>query len=1063
VLPTIHHISTRERVSSIASVGEVSHTISQFETPHTATPKTQLLSNGRYALMVTNAGGGYSRWGDFEITRWRSDTTRDAFGTFCYIHDVDSNQLWCNTYHPLGGVVETYQATFTVDRAVFQRQDHDIETETEIIVPPEDDVEVRRLTVINRSARVRKLNVTSYIELSMAPHQADKQHPAFNKLFIQTEGVPGQQAVLAYRRSRGDGAPPICVAHCFTQDCLVTEGMQFETDRRQFIGRGRTLANPMGAGQKLGNSQGFVLDPILSLRQGLILEPGQRVQISLVLAVAPSRELVLNLISKYSSAHTVEHAMDTVWASAQVELRLLRIQSEEARRFQLLASHLLYPNYLLRAPAKRIMENGKGQSGLWAYGISGDLPIVLVVIGEARDIGLIRQILQAHNYWHRHGLKSDLIIINEEAHSYEQPLREKLERMMLELTTSTGKEQPGGVYLRSAGLIPKEDLILMRAVANVVLIAARGGLPQQMGEATDAPELPKLLVRKQSDRDRATALPFLELNYFNSLGGFTQDGREYAIYLGPDLNTPAPWVNVIANPSFGTVISETGAGFTWQGNSQRNRLTEWSNDPVADPSSEAIYIRDEETGRLWTPTASPIREKSAYRTKHGIGYTLFEHNSHGINQELTVFVPVNDQGGEPVKLQKLRLFNDSGRPRKLSLTYYVEWILGEARESSQMHIVTHWDDELRIMTARNSYHPDYPQAIAFVALNIPAEAYTGDRSIFLGRNRSPQNPLALEHVRLSGRSGAGLDPCAALQVTVTLAAGEATELVCLLGQTPTVARAQALVLNYRRKHSFETAFNRTKGWWDQNLNTIQVQTPELSTNLLVNRWLLYQTLSCRIWGRSAFYQSGGAFGFRDQLQDVMALLYMQPSLARAHILLAANRQFREGDVQHWWHPPGGAGIRSRISDDLLWLPYVVAQYVYVTNDQGILNEIISFIDAPELDQNQHELFLMPVQATEQVSLFGHCQRAVSRAQRFGAHGLPLMGTGDWNDGMNLVGALGRGESVWLAWFMIDVLKRMAEMSVLQSETELARTYLQARDKLIQSTEGFAWDGEWYLR
>ncbi|MBU0505719.1 glycosyl transferase, partial [bacterium] len=1063
VLPTVHHISTRERVSSIARMGEVPPTISQFDTPLTDTPKTQLLSNGRYALMVTNAGSGYSRWGDFDITRWRSDFTRDCFGTFCYIHDSDSKQLWCNTFEPTQGDLETFQATFTVDSAVFQRIDNGIETETEIIVAPEDDVEIRRITIINRSANIRKLDLTSYIELSMAPHNADRQHPAFNKLFIQTEEVPDHQAIIAYRRSRSDGAPPIYVAHCITQDEADGDVLQFETDRRQFIGRGRTLSNPMGAAQELNNSQGFVLDPILSLRKKVVLGPEQRVQISLVLAVGESRVNVLNLINKYSSPHTVEHSMDLVWAAAQVELRLLRIHSDEARRFQQLASHLIYPNYLLRSPAKRIMENRKGQSALWAYGISGDLPMVLVNISEPRDISLVRQILQAHNYWRMHGLKVDLIIINEEANTYEQPLREKLEHLILALATNTGMKQPGGVYLLSADLLPKEDLIFMRAVAHVVMIAARGTLPQQMGGAAEIQELPKLLVSKQTPRDRSAALPFLELNYFNSLGGFTQDGREYAIYLGPDLNTPAPWVNVIANPQFGTLISETGSGFTWQGNSQRNRLTEWSNDPVIDPSSEAIYIRDEETGRYWTPTASPIRNKNEYRTKHGAGYSLFEHNSHGINQELTVFVPMNEQDGEPVKLQRLKLYNDSGRPRILSLTYYVEWTLGENRESSQMHVVTHWDDDLQFMTAHNSYNPDYPNEIAFVAFNIPAESYTGDRTVFLGRNRSMKNPLSMERVRLSGRTGAGFDPCAALQVTVKLAPGEQTELVCLLGQAATSEHVNALVLNYRRKHSFETVFNQTKNWWDNNLNTIQIQTPVLSTNLLINRWLLYQTLSCRIWGRSAFYQSGGAFGFRDQLQDVMALLYMKPKLAREHILLAASRQFKEGDVQHWWHPPGGAGIRSRISDDLLWLPYVVAQYVNITNDLSILSESISFIDAPELESDQHEFFMLPERSSEHASLFEHCQRAVARAQKYGVHGLPLMGSGDWNDGMNMVGVDGRGESVWLAWFMVEVLRRMADMTEKLHKTNLTQTYLQERDNLIQSIEKFAWDDKWYLR
>jgi cyclic beta-1,2-glucan synthetase len=1063
ILPPLHHISTRERVPSVMSVGEVAPSVSKFDTPHTTTPKTQLLCNGRYGLMLTNAGGGYSQWGEFEITRWRSDRTLDPWGTFCYIHDVDSDRLWSNTYHPIGGKVEAYSANFALDRAVFRRTDNGIHAETEVIVSPEDDVEIRRITLINRSVRTRHLNLTSYVELSMAPHNADRQHPAFNKLFIQTEAVPQHQALLAYRRPRREDDPPIYVAHRFSLEQAEDEALQFETDRRRFIGRGRTLANPIGVFQELSNSQGFVLDPILSLRQSLSLGPGQRIQVTLVLAVGETRHQVLRLMGKYSDPHAIDRAMDFAWASAQLELRLLRIQPDEARRFQQLASHLLFPNPLLRPPAERIDENRKGQAALWPYGISGDLPIALVAIGEARDISLVRQMLQAHAYWRMHGLMADLVILNEEVSGYEQPLRERLERLIQAHAMYTGIDQPGGIYLRSADLIPEEDLTLLRAAASVVLVAARGTLPQQLGAPMETAELPEPMAKKRAPREPSALLPFMELPYFNSLGGFTPDGREYSIYLGPNTHTPAPWVNVIANPTFGTLISETGSGSTWYGNSQRNRLTQWSNDPVMDPPSEALYIRDEETGVYWTPTPSPIREETAYRARHGAGYTLFEHNSHGIEQELTVFVPVDEKGGEPIKLQRLLLRNDSSRHRKLSVTYYVEWTLGEYRESSQMHVATYWDDEVQALLARNRYHPEYGDQVAFAAINPPPESYSGDRTSFLGRNRSMGNPAAMERTRLSRRTGVGFDPCAALQVTLELAPGERSEITCMLGQAESVEEVHERVLTYREGLALETALSQTKAWWDDLLGTIEVHTPELAADFLINRWLLYQSLSCRIWGRSAFYQSGGAFGFRDQLQDVMAFLYAYPELAREHILLAASRQFKEGDVQHWWHPPSGAGIRSRISDDLLWLPYAVAHYIRITGDVDILHTEVPFLDAPTLEDDQHEIFFTPEVALERATLFEHCQRAVTRSLTFGPHGLPLMGTGDWNDGMNLVGAGGRGESVWLAWFMVDVLQGMAELSELLGRPDLSQTYHQDRNALIQRVERAAWDGEWYLR
>ena len=772
VLSPLHHISTRERVPSAMDVGEVSPSEGKFDTPHTAIPKTQLLSNGRYHVMLTNAGGGYSRWGDYEITRWRSDRTRDSWGTFCYIHEAESDELWSNTYHPVGGKVEAYSANFALDRAVFRRTDNGLQAETEVIVSPEDDVEIRRITLFNRSIRTRRLELTSYVELSMAPHNADRQHPAFNKLFIQTEAVSEHQALLAYRRSRGEDDPPIYVAHRFTLEKNDPETLRFETDRRRFVGRGRTLASPMGVFQEPGKAQGFVLDPVLSLRRSVILAPGQRVRFSLVIAAGETRGQVLKLMDKYGEPPAIDRAMDFAWASAQLELRLLRIRPDEARRFQQLTSHLLFPNSILRPPPECIEENCKGQAGLWPYGISGDVPIALVTIGEAQDIVLVRQMLQAHAYWRNHGLKADLVILNEEAGGYEQPLRERLERLIQTNSTHTGIDITGGIYLLGADLMPEEDVTLLRATASVMLAAARGTLPQQLGVPIEAPDVPQPMIRKRAPRMPSPSLPFLELPYFNSLGGFTPDGREYAIYLGPDIHTPAPWVNVIANPTFGTVLGETGSGFTWYGNSQRNRLTECSNDPVTDPPSEALYIRDEETGVYWTPTAAPVREEAPYRARHGAGYSVFEHNSNGIEQELVVFVPVDEKGGAPVKLQRLRLRNDSSGHRTLSVTYYVEWTLGENRESSQMHVVTQWDDEVQALLARNRYHPEYGTRVAFAAISPPAESYNGDRTSFLGRNRSMGNPAAMERVRLSRRTGAGFDPCAALQVTIELVPGE---------------------------------------------------------------------------------------------------------------------------------------------------------------------------------------------------------------------------------------------------------------------------------------------------
>ncbi len=781
-----------------------------------------------------------------------------------------------------------------------------------------------------------------------------------------------------------------------------------------------------------------------------------------MIAAGEAREHVVTLMGKYAAPHAIGRARDFAWTAAQLELRVLRIQPDDARRFQQLASHLLYPNRLLRSPEK-IEENTRGQPGLWQYGISGDLPMALVTIAEVRDVGLVGQMLQAHAFWRMHGLTADLVILAEEASVYERPLHERLEGLIQAHSTNTGRDQPGGVFLRSAEQIPEADRTLLQAAASIVFVSARGSLAQQVGIPSESAGRKEVPPWKAAPRQPSSPLPFLELPYFNGLGGFTPDGREYAIYLGAGTDTPAPWVNVIANPVFGAIVSERGCGFTWRENSQRNRLTAWSNDPVVDPASEAIYIRDEETGACWTPTASPIREDTAYRSRHGAGYSVFEHNSNGIDQELTVFVPMDGSGGRPVKLQRLRLKNDSPQPRALTLTYYVEWVLGEHRETSQMHVVTAWDREIGALTARNRFHPECGGAVAFAAASRAPDSWCGDRTSFLGRNGSLESPAAMGSAALSGRTGAGFDPCAALRVTVDLAPGERSEIAFMLGQTESREAARDLVLAYHGETAVEASLAGTKAWWDDFLGAVEVHTPELAADFLINRWLLYQSLGCRIWGRSASYQSGGAFGFRDQLQDVTALLYASPGTARGHILLAAGRQFKEGDVQHWWHPPNGAGIRSRISDDLLWLPFVTAQYVRISGDAAILDTDVPFIDGPLLREDQHEAFFTPTTSTEHASLYEHCRRAVARGLTEGPHGLPLMGTGDWNDGMNLVGAGGRGESVWLAWFLVDVLRGMSEMSDALGRGEESREYLRQRDALRGRIEQAAWDGEWYIR
>ncbi len=1042
---------------------------------NTSVPRVHLYGNGRYALMVSNAGGSYSRWGQFDVSRWRSDTTRDSWGSFIYTRDVRSGALWSAAWHPVGGNLGTSSVRFLADHTEFHRRVLDIETLQAVTVSAEDDAELRRLTVTNWSARTRELDFTSYVELALASHGADTAHPAFAKMFIETE-YADTGLLIAHRRLQSPEDPPIWTAHLLVGAASGIEvgGIQYETDRETFLGRGHTPATAQALHRDLNSSTGTVVDPVFSLRCRVVLAPRDRIELSFITLAANSRDDLMVLVAKYQRAGAVAQAFEMMWTRSQLEFRYLGIGPARAHRFQELASYLLYPNVRLRSP-DRIARNRMGQSGLWALGVSGDLPIMVVTIADDRGLNVVRELLQAHQYWRMRGFRTDFIVLNQESPSYDTPLRHQLQRLTEAHSIETGIDKPGGVFLRDWHPMPEDLRNLILASASVMLSANRETLQQQLsGISEPASAGMRFSSGDGHAEEPSSPLPFLELPYFNGRGGFTADGREYAIYLKPGDTTPAPWVNVMAHAGFGALVSESGLGFTWRGNSQTNRLTPWNNDPVSDEPSEVIYLRDDEGGACWSPTPQPIRENDAYRARHGQGYTTFEHNSHAIGQELTVFVPLREDGsGDPVKVYRLRLRNDSSRARKLSVVYFADWVLGGTRESCQMHLQTSRDAQSGAVLARQYWNGAYTGHVAFAASSPAAVTYSGDRSQFLGRNRSVARPAALERARLDNRTGVAMDPGVALQVEVSLEKGGQTEIVFLLGQTESVDECRALLSRYQTPQQVECALEATRQFWDSVLGAMQVRTPLLSVDLLLNRWLLYQAMSCRFWARSAFYQSGGAIGFRDQLQDSLAFVYASPQLTRAHILVAAARQFIEGDVQHWWHSETGMGVRTRCSDDMLWLPFVVAHYVEVTGDRSILTETVPFLESASLTMAERERMSIPSVSHDSASVWEHCRRALDRASTPGGHQLPLMGTGDWNDGMNHVGVEGRGESIWLAWFLASVLNQFAgvteecvSLEHQEKNLESARVCTAWRERaslLAAATEESSWDGDWYLR
>ena len=1106
-----------------------------------AQPRTQVLSNGTYSVMVTSSGSGYSRSGGKMMNRWREDWTRDHWGQFIYLRDVTTGAAWSAGYQPTIVKPDKYEITFSEEKVEIVRRDGDIWTHTQIIVSPEDNVEMRRLTLTNRSEEAREIELTSYLEVVLAAAKDDTAHPAFSNLFVQTEFLAGESALLATRRKRSSHESQVWGFHLIGTEAETVGPVTYETDRARFLGRGRTCANAIviEEARPLSNTVGSVIDPIFALRTTVKIPPRSSVKVTFATGMAASRDEARSLADKYHDAHLFTREAEIAWTQSQVQLRHLNIAVDRAHLFQRLAGRILFSDPSLRPRSHILSANDKTQSSLWAYGISGDLPILLTRVSEEKDLVMVRELLRAHEYLRLKGLQIDLVILNERPPSYLQEVQEQLLRLVLMSGSQALMDKPGGIFIRRVDLMPPADVILLRTVARVTLSGEKGSLEEQLKRRNPDVELPEkradakpetpspedeptpgllsiasavaragaVATGKIADavsgaaatasanvaasiagagnvgaREPLYTIPTLdatagvdELEFFNGLGGFTPGAHAYQIRLKAGQWTPAPWSNVIANKGdFGFIVTESGSGYTWSENSRENRLTTWTNDPVSDPPSETLYIRDEESGEVWTPTPLPIRGNDTYVIEHHAGYSQFQVRTHGLEHCLQLFV-ANDAN---VKFTRLRLKNLGDTTRKLSVTSFVEWVLGFHRTQTTPTVITELDSESGALFARNAYNNEFAGRIAFSDLIDLGQApgtgvagaafgtsFTCDRREFFGRNGSPANPEALERVGLSGRVGGGLDPCAAIQKSFALAPGEEREIILLLGQERDAPAARELLRRFRPAKAIESAFAETRAYWNDLLGTVTVKTPDRALDTMVNRWLLYQTLVCRVWARSAFYQSGGAFGFRDQLQDVMALVYARPSIARAQILQAAARQFREGDVQHWWHPPTGRGVRTHFSDDLLWLPYVTSFYIRATGDSGILDEVVPFLEAEELKPGQEDSYLQPAVSAETGTIREHCARSIDRSLRVGVHGLPLMGSGDWNDGMNRVGHEGRGESVWVAWFLHSTITQFLPhvASAGESFNERLAKYRAHLGHLNEAVEREAWDGEWYRR
>lgn len=1052
-----------EEVEVAAVETSVIPVVRRFDDPDSGPATGHLLSNGRYGVLLTPTGGGFSRWNNLAITRWRNDPTQATLGSFIFAREVKTGALWSAGVQPTGAGPDRHRAVFCEHHAAFVYAGKRLTMTTDVVVSAEDDAEARRVTLVNTGPDAREFDLTSYAELVLAPLSADIAHPAFSKMFVVTDFLPELGVVIATRRRRAPEDPEVWAAHIAVVEGEETAAVQYETDRARFIGRGLTIATAAMAAAPLSNTTGTVLDPIFSIRRRIRVPSGGSARVTFWTVVADTPESLLDRVDRHRDPSAFERAVTLSWTQGQVQLRHHGVSPAAAASFQQLGGMIISRDSRLRSPAHVIAVGSGPQSSLWPLGISGDLPIILFQIANIEDVGSLHDVLAAHEYLRMRQLDIDLVILNDHAASYLQDMQSVIDEAVRSAQLRPRSEWLKGaaervIHTLRADLVSPEARALLLSVAQVVLVASRGRIGDQI-DALAAPPVKtsrRRLSIEPAGSTKPAASPALE--FFNGTGGFAEDGREYVAILRDGQTTPAPWINVIANPSFGFLVSADGSGSVWAESSRENQLTPWSNDPVSDPASEAIYIHDLDSDALWTATALPIRSEGTYLARHGFGYSRFEHSAHEIAASLLMFVPLD----EAVKISVLTLSNTSKRARKLSLTAFVDWTLGPSRSATAPHVITTRDTDTGAILAQNPYSIAFPQRTAFADFGAGTSSLTADRTEFIGHGGDLSRPAGIGHLPLSGRTGPALDPCAALQRHVVIPPGGSVDVVFLIGQAASPEAARTLIQRHRAIAPAST-LAAVREHWETLLTSVQVTSPDRAMDILLNGWLLYQTLACRIWARAGFYQASGAYGFRDQLQDGMALTALRPQITRAHLLRAAGRQFPEGDVQHWWMPHSGQGVRTRISDDRIWLAYGVAQYIDVSGDSAILEEDVPFIDGPKLADGAHDAFFQPAPSGQSASLFEHCARGLDLAISLtGANGMPLIGTGDWNDGMNRVGSGGRGTSVWLGWLLIAAIDAMLSHAVTRDPLR-AQRWSDHAAALRVAIERDGWDGAWYRR
>ena len=1050
-----------------------------------AVEPTHLLSNGRYSVALRANGAGRSRFADKDITRWRDDALRDAHGSFFFLRRSEGAALVSLTQHPAPDAQADYRSVFHADRVGFEARWPDLHAQVTVWVSPEDDIEFRQIVLSHEGAHTLHIELISAFEVSLAEARADEAHPAFSKLFVQAHGDAAQRALIFERRPRLATEQGLHAVHFLAETAPQVTGLRCQIDRQRWLGRNREACQPRAALETwdaAAPDAGPValdtgLDPMCALAVRLRIAPGAKVRLTFATAAADNPGTLKSVIDKYHQPSHIARASLMSATLAGIRLRALRMSAETFTTLQSLSTALLLT--LARPQRASAGPQACDRRLLWRFGISGERPLVLVSASALSGLGLVRSLSQALSLWAWGGVSCDLVVVNAEPASYLMALQRELSALRDRHDADAGArahQAPCGWHLLRAEDLSADELGTLQGLARVRLLADGRSLAHHLDEWAELHEQ-SLQASQESSHTVLVTAPHRVDEVPVPAGAFIDSaGRagEFEFSVGAGLRPPRPWINVLANADFGTQVSEAGGGTTWALNSRMNQLTPWSNDPVADAPSEWLLLQDRRTREVWSVTPSALGPAEVrYQVSHGQGFTRITHQRGHL--EISASWCVDPDSA--VKQVQLKVRNHGLRTRQLRVVAVCEWMLGAQRS-----------DRATVRTALHRQRLARGKLTALLATQQERGGGFGGGTAFLAFAAEPGVPQASEAdadkdgedwtcyrrelFDARGRAvlpdhfgrqqGSGGDPCAALARSLSLPAGAHGEACLLVGWAASPEQAQQLAAQ-AAVVAPAARLQAVRERWDALLGATTVKTPDPLFDALVNRWLLYQSVACRLWAKAGFYQAGGATGFRDQLQDALALTWAAPQMLYDQILRCAARQFAEGDVQHWWHAPQGAGVRTHFSDDLLWLPYAVAHYLGRTGDRSLLDEQLPFIEGMVIAEGAEDVYGTPAVSGQTASVYEHAARSIDRSLRVGVHGLPLMGSGDWNDGMNRVGHQGRGESVWLAWFLCSVVADFGPVARSRGELERADHWDAAALGWKTALAGPAWDGEWYRR